>query len=205
MSMKAGGRIASPRTQNFIVDAVAKRTTLSQNKKMPGHEWRKSNAMDTDTPQPATPKRRRRFQFRLRTLFVVVTLLSIAMALLSTARMYIGRQTKIVAARKKWIEIHPTRAILAEAYPDNSWAMELEQKIPLVRRWLGDKAVTSIDFDDEDRSVKELFPEAYVAVVPRMPNRLLLGPPAIFLDKKPREDSKGPKTFQTPQSDPFSE
>ena len=112
--------------------------------------------MDTDTPQPTAPKHRRRFQFHLRTLFVVVTLASIPCA-------YVGWQAKIVRERKAWIEAHPNTVTFLSTDPTvpNYFGVKpAENPLSLVRRWLGDKPMQSIEFSDEDGLAAALFPEA---------------------------------------------
>jgi hypothetical protein len=111
---------------------------------------------------------RRRFQFRLRTLMVVVTLLAVPCA-------YVGWQAKIVRERNAMLRtfgenrfgFYDTPSIY---YTGDSDLQTTEKPtVPLIRKWLGDRAVEFIYVPRRDPSVdvdaiRKMFPEATVSI-----------------------------------------
>ncbi|HEV2969245.1 MAG TPA: hypothetical protein VGY55_04585 [Pirellulales bacterium] len=93
---------------------------------------------------------RRRFQFSLRTLLIVATLLAMLCG-------YIGRQVEIVKKRD----------VMAAAPGVDSVTGDSLKRIPLFRRWLGDKYYLGLSIDksasdDEIARYKSAFPEATI-------------------------------------------
>lgn len=100
-------------------------------------------------------RKRRWFQFRLRTLLIAVMLLAIPSS-------YIAHEYRIVVARKEWLKDHP---ILHAVYYELP-AAEPGSSLPIIRRLLGDELQDYVYLEnpDEEKTAKELFPEAAVNV-----------------------------------------
>ena len=114
--------------------------------------------MEAELSKADTPKRKRRwFQFRLRTLMIVVTVFAMPLG-------YVEWEAKIVRERKSELAKRDGQfgVWTVPALADNH-----EKTIPMLRRWMGDRAIFWIIYkrgttDDEIRRLRELFPEALV-------------------------------------------
>jgi hypothetical protein len=117
---------------------------------------------DCDQPSP-----RRRFQFRLRTLMIGVTLF----ALIPCG--YVGWQAKIVRDRQAWTAHLAARGFVPRV-GDVVIQSGYEWQPTFVRRWMGDKATSTIGLpeyvsDEEKETTLRLFPETTVVQTPSLP------------------------------------
>lgn len=77
--------------------------------------------------KPDTRPRRRWFQLRLRTLLVGVVVLSIPCG-------YVAHESRIVTMRRAMLEIGKGKPVIEVQFGN-------DDKIPMVRRWLGDRGI----------------------------------------------------------------
>jgi hypothetical protein len=102
-----------------------------------------------------------RLQFRLRTLFVLVTIVAVAIA-------YVAHEARIVGERREWLAAHPPIRI-------SSYRPNTQVSVSFVRTWLGDIPVEQLlNVPECDVSAAHrIFPEAEISIVG---NRVLLYP-----------------------------
>jgi hypothetical protein len=117
-----------------------------------------------NTAEPQSP-RRRWFQFRLRTMLIGVMVLCVVPG------GYVICQRKIVQDRKSMLETGDEKPFV-----DADSATSAQDQIPLIRRWLGDRAIRSIRLksDDYDANVERhraAFPEAQISFQGKPPPR----------------------------------
>jgi hypothetical protein len=98
--------------------------------------------------KPDNVEHRRWYQFGLRTLLMGVALVSLPLG-------WFGWQVSIVRERKSMLELGPST--LFNYVPGD------DSKLPLIRRWLGDHAVSAFGFNqpspETTQRYKEAFPE----------------------------------------------
>ncbi len=112
-----------------------------------------------DLPNAESPKRNRRwYQFSLRTLLIVVTLLAMTCG-------YVASEAKIVgvrnAARARIESLGGQYKVGGAIFGD------YEEKVPLVRRWLGDEPVNFVLLPDsasssDEQRIREVFPDVVI-------------------------------------------
>jgi hypothetical protein len=129
--------------------------------------------MEAEPTKVDVPKRKRRwFQFSLRTLMIAVTLLAMVCG-------YIGSQAEIVHRRHSGmatlLKSHPAEfAEQCESCHLDYNRSDDEVKIALIRRWLGDRpyrafCLSSKTSPEEEKIIRDLFPEATIYVPNRTP------------------------------------
>jgi len=112
--------------------------------------------MSKPTEAEFAKRKHRWYQFSLRTLLIVVTLLAVACG-------YVGWEAKVWRTRKAMVRESEELVVLM--FPN-----EYEGEIPVVRRWLGDHAYTTIWIGAEEseevfQRYTDVFPEADVTLV----------------------------------------